>query len=179
MRVADGSLLEFWPELFIPQKGTRYRQRTELSVEGDGELLFFESLAPGRVASGESFEYTELEWATDIRSDSMLVARERYRLTPESESVRALRRIFSEAYYASAFVISQRIESDDVWQRIHKLHAADTWVGCSRLSCRGWAIKVVASGSVALRRTLQVIRTELYRAMDRAAPSLRRAGASW
>src|SRR5205085_1366195 len=78
MRVADGGFLEFWPELFIPQKGARYRQRTELSVAGGGELLFFESLAPGRVASGESFAYTELTWETDIRCDSTLVARERY-----------------------------------------------------------------------------------------------------
>jgi urease accessory protein len=57
-------------------------------------LLFFESLAPGRVASGESFAYTELEWATDVRCDTVLVARERYRLTPEGEAVRTLRSAF-------------------------------------------------------------------------------------
>jgi urease accessory protein len=34
MRVAAGGFLEFWPELFIPQKGTRYSQRTELNGGG-------------------------------------------------------------------------------------------------------------------------------------------------
>jgi urease accessory protein UreH len=40
MRVATGAFLEFWPELFIPQRGTRYTQCTELKVDGDGEYLF-------------------------------------------------------------------------------------------------------------------------------------------
>jgi len=179
MRVAAGGFLEFWPELFIPQKGTRYSQRTELTVEGDGELLFSESLAPGRVASGESFAYTELEWATDVRCDTVLVARERYRLTPEGEAVRTLRSAFPDAYYASGFVISDRLERHEVWERIHALHASDAWIGCSRLANRGWAIKLVAAGSVALRRMLQAVRSELYRAMNRPAPSLRRAGSAW
>jgi urease accessory protein len=179
MRVAAGGFLEFWPELFIPQKGTRYSQRTELSVEGDAELFFFESLAPGRVASGEAFAYTELEWATDVHWDATLIARERYRLAPDVECVRALRTAFPDAYYASGFVVSERLEKHEVWQRIHALHSPDAWIGCSRLAGRGWAIKLVAEGSVALRRTLQRIRMELYEAIDRPAPSLRRAGAGW
>lgn len=176
MRVAPGAFLEFWPELFIPQRGTRYTQRTELTIEGSGELLFFESLAPGRVASGEAFAYIELSWMTDIWCDAVLVARERYRLKPDGEAFRALRTAFTESYYASGFVISKRLENHPMWQRIHALHAKDSWVGCSRLPSHGWVIKVLAGGSVALRRTLQQIRAELYSALGRPAPSLRRAG---
>lgn len=56
--VGSSASLEVWPELFIPQAGAAYRQTTRISVRSGGELLFFESIAPGRVASGETFEYS-------------------------------------------------------------------------------------------------------------------------
>lgn len=177
LAVASGGFLEFWPELFIPQGGTRYRQRTELRVEEGGALLFFESLAPGRVAFGESFEFRELTWETDVWHAAVHVARERYRLTPEDESVRTLRAVFPDAYYASGFVFSPQLnDADPCWRDLHDLHTSDAWVGCGRLTGGGWVIKCLAAGSVALRRTLTTIRTRLYSALTRPAPSLRRAG---
>jgi urease accessory protein len=177
MRIEAGGFLEFWPELFIPQGGTRYRQRTRLHVEDGGELIFFESLAPGRVAFGESFAFRQLTWETDVWHGVVHIARERYHLAPESESVRTLRAVFPDAYYASGFIVSPRLDdSHPCWQRLHDLHAPDAWIGCGRLAQGGWVIKCLAAGSVALRRMLATIRTELYAALDRPAPSLRRAG---
>jgi len=179
LRVEAGGFLEFWPELFIPQGGTRYSQRTELHVAEAGELLFFESLAPGRVAFGEAFAFDELNWATDLRYAGDLVARERYRLTPDSEAVRAMRAAFPEAYYASGFVVSPRLDDrHPCWTRLHALHTKDAWVGCGRLVRGGWVIKCLAAGSVALRRLLNSVRQELYMALERPAPALRRTGAS-
>src|SRR5882757_3267815 len=65
-RVAAGGFLDVWPELFIPQAGTRYHQRTTAQVEAGGTLLLAEMLAPGRVASGEAFAYEWLRWETDV-----------------------------------------------------------------------------------------------------------------
>ncbi|HET6409698.1 MAG TPA: urease accessory protein UreD, partial [Chthoniobacteraceae bacterium] len=131
LSVASGAFLEFWPELFIPQGGTRYRQVTTLSVQEGGELLFFESLAPGRVAAGESFAFSQLEWETEVRFAGVLVGRERYRIRPEDESVRTLQRAFPHAYYASAFVVSPKLtEKDPCWQRLHDLHTKEAWIGC-------------------------------------------------
>lgn len=177
LRVAEKGFLEFWPELLIPQGGTGYRQRTQLHVEGGGELIFFESLAPGRVAFGESFAFRELTWETDVWHGPTHIARERYRLTPESESVRTLRGVFPDAYYASGFVVSPRLTDDHpCWRRLHDLHTPEAWIGCGRLGQGGWVIKCLASGSVILRRMLSTIRTEIYDALGRPAPSLRRAG---
>jgi urease accessory protein len=178
MQVAAGGALEFWPELFIPQGGARYRQQTEIRVEEGGEMLFFESLAPGRVASGESFAFQELTWETDVWFGERQIVRERYRLAPQSESVLSLRRVFADAYYASGFVVAPGLDDGSpCWQAIHALHTADAWVGCGRLSAGGWVVKCVASGSIALRRVLNAAREELYAALGRSAPSLRRAGA--
>lgn len=177
LRVAAGASLESWPELLILHDGACYRQSTTLEVEHGGELLFFESLAPGRVAAGEAFAFTEFRNATDLLVGGALVARERFALRPETEAVAALRAKFSTAYYASCLATSPRLSADSAcWASIHALQTADALVGCSALGHDAWVIKCVAAGSVALRRTLQAIRCALYQSLDRPVPLLRRNG---
>jgi urease accessory protein len=104
------------------------------------------------------------------------IARERYRIRPEDESVRTLQRIFPDAYYASGFVVSPSLtDKHPCWQRIHQLHQKEAWIGCGRLAAGGWVIKILTTGSVELRRTLQAVRTEIYSALGCAMPSVRRA----
>lgn len=173
--VAAGGFLESWPELFIPQGGARYRQHTTLEVEEGGELLFFETFAPGRVAMGEAWAFAHLDWETEVFSGGELTARERYQLTPESESVQTLRAQFPTAYYASCFVLSPALPpTHECWARIYELHEPEAWIGSSPLSRGGCVIKVVASGSVRLRRQLAAIRRTLYGALGRPIPSVRR-----
>ena len=176
--VAAGASLDVWPELFIPQGGASYRQSTIVRVAEGGELLFFELLAPGRVAMGEVFAYRSLDWATDVFFAGELIARERYRLSPESESVRALRAQFATAYYASCFAVSPRLNEESAcWRAIHELHEAGAWIGCGPLRRGGWVIKLIAAGSVVFRQKLDAIRRELYAALGRRDPALRRAAA--
>jgi len=177
LRVARGGWLESWPELFIPQGGTRFRQSTNIIVEEGGELLFFESLAPGRVASGEAFAFAELVWETDLFVGDAHIVRERYRVVPGDEAVRALRRQFDHAYYASCFAVSPLFVSElPCWTAINALHGANVWIGCGALGHGGWVVKCVADGSIALRRTLAAVRRELHAAAGRREPALRRAG---
>ncbi len=174
--VAAEGWLENLPELFIPQAGSRYRQRTVIRIEKGGELLFFETLAPGRAASGESFQYDWLDWETDLFYSDQLVARERYRLTPSDDSLVPLRARFPNAYYASCFFITHHLGADHpCWLFIHALQSMEVWVGCGALRSGGWTIKIVASGSIHLRRTLAAIREILYVALKRPLPNLRRA----
>ena len=174
--VASGGWLESWPELFIPQGGARYRQRTVARVEEGGELLLIEMIAPGRTAAGETFAFSELDWETDLFLGDTKIARERYRLTPESPTLAAVRGQFAEAYYASCFLVSSRLRADaECWQRIHDLHSDVAWVGVSALVRGGWAIRVLAAGSIALRKCIAQIRREIYVALGRREPALRRS----
>lgn len=176
-RVAAGGSLDVWPELLIPQRGARYRQRTELDVAHGAELLFFERLAPGRVAMGEAWAFAELRWATDVRLGGRLVARERYRLAPGEGSLDALRRRFACAYYASAFVVAPGLGVGAAWRdALLALHGESVWVGVSALAAGAWSLKVVAADSLVFRRTLHAARQVIYDALGRPMPGLRRAG---
>lgn len=173
--VASGGWLESWPEIFIPQGGARYRQRTVARVEEGGGLLLIEMIAPGRTAAGEVFAFAELDWETEVFLGGEKIARERYTLTAGSPALAALRARFPEAYYASCLIVSPRLTNDAAcWRRIHDLHDDAAWVGVSALVRGGWAIRTVAEGSIALRKAIAAIRREIYAALGRRGPALRR-----
>ena len=167
--------LEVLPELFIPQQGARYRQVTTISVDAGGELIFFESLAPGRVASGESFAFQQLDWNTELFFAGTKVLKEHDLLSPHDLSLYALRRKFSVCYYASCFAIGEAfIAEKAAWQEVLELQSDSVWIGVSRLSAGGWVIKILAENSVALRAAQTQLRQQLYSMLGRAVPALRR-----
>ena len=175
-RVGADGWLEVWPELFIPHAGCRYRQTTRLEVEPSGELLFCESLAPGRVASGEAFAWESLQWATEIYCGQELVARERWQMqgNPAMGGLLGWQGAFGvpAPYYATVFFLSDRVsERAACWQHFHDLSSEQSagsggsaWIGVSRLRAAGWTIKILAADGAVLRRTLGQVRAALLQA---------------
>ena len=160
--VADGGWLEVMPELFIPQAQCRHRQRTSIEVAAGGEMFFVETLAPGRVARGEIFEFTEIDWEFELRHAGELIARERFVLKPSDKSTASLRSPFPAGYYASCYVITERMRPDhEMWRAIHDLSDDDALLGVSRLISGGSTIKILAADNIKLTRTLQTIRNLL------------------
>jgi urease accessory protein len=174
--VDAGAFLEVLPEVFIPQAGARYKQTTRLDVAAGGELLFFESLAPGRTASGEAFQYQWLDWRTDLFLGGQHAAKERLWLQPETASIRALRAHFPAAYYGSVFAVSEKLAAEEtLLQTLNHLQSEQVWIGQSRLAQpSAWSLRILAQNAPALRSTLQTIRETLYAAMRRTPPGLRR-----
>jgi urease accessory protein len=152
--VADGGWLEVMPELFIPQAGCRYRQTTRIEVAPGGQLFFMETLAPGRTARGESFAFAEIEWTTEICYGRHLIARERYRLSPDNNSLASWRQAYPQAYYASCYVVGCELDPSS-------LHALHEGIGVSRLAHTGWSIKILVPDSPTLRNLCQQVRKSL------------------
>jgi urease accessory protein len=171
--VAAGGWLEVWPEWFIPQAGARCSQKTRADLEEGSGFLFFEPVAPGRVASGEVFAFASLDWETDIFYAGELAARERYRVTPGD--LQAVRKQFPTAYYASVFLFHPALTPQAAcWRSIGALHGQDAWVGHSRLHRSGWCVKVLAVDSLCFRKTLLEIRRLAHEAIGFSAPNVRR-----
>ena len=173
--VASGAVLDCCPEYLIPQAGARYRQRSALHVENGGAVIWTESLAPGRTASGEIFAFTELRFATDLFVGKNHVVRERYRIAHGEATQRALLQHFPSPYYASLLCVGGLLSSDaSRIARISEFHEPATgWIGVSRLTESAWAVKILAGNSPDLRAILTSVRCELYAALGLPQPAFR------
>lgn len=173
IRVARGGWLELWPAFFIPHAGSNYFQETSIHLERDARFLWFETVVPGRVASGEAWEFTRFESRFQITYDSRPIAREAYSLTPDSPSVRALRSQFPNACHATCYAAGVDFAAD-LPGSISGLHDPECWVGCTRLDAPAIAVRLVAPDNLRLSRALGRIRGLIHGGFGRAVPSLRR-----
>lgn len=172
--VAPGGFLEYYPEAFIPHAGARYQQHTELHAQAGGTLLYFDWLSPGRSASGECFRYAELLWELDAWAEDHLVARERYRLCPEDDSLEALRRLGPEAHYLSALCLTD-LDLRDRLDVLDTLTDDDSYLGHGPLVRGGYLVKALCRDSISARRLITRLRRHLDVALERPdAPSVRR-----
>jgi urease accessory protein len=67
--VAAGAFLEYVPDPLIPHAGARVEQEIAVRVASGGAAIVAETVAPGRVASGEAFGYQSLSLTTRIACD--------------------------------------------------------------------------------------------------------------
>jgi len=57
IRVDEGGYLEYIPDQIIPFRNSRFYQDVELKVHEKATIIYSETIVPGRVASGEKFQY--------------------------------------------------------------------------------------------------------------------------
>ncbi len=172
-RVDENASLEWIPEPFIPHSGARYVQRTTLDLHPSASLLFFDWSAPGRVAMGEVFAYRQLRWELDLRVGDKLVARERYDLKPENESLEALRAKFPAAHYLSVYAKGAMTEN---WpaDALDALNDENVYLGHGPLPEGVFVIRALCRDSLSARKLLETLRPLLYGAGEMKPPALGR-----
>ena len=173
LHVEEDAFFEWIPESFIPQAGARYFQSTEIELAANAGLLFFEWIAPGRVARGEIFAYESLQWELDLRHAGTLVARERFQLHPGDHSLVALRERFPAAHYLAAYVAGIPV---DRWPAgdLDALTGENVYLGHGPLPGGVHVIRALCADSLAVRATLGELRRMLHLALGKAAPRLGR-----
>jgi urease accessory protein len=177
--IRAGGSLDVFPEISIPQRDSRTFQKTVIRLEHGGELIYLETLAPGRVASGEAFAFTHYAWSTDITVGDRLVHRECASITSHPSSIAGLRAFFPASYYAGIVLISPASESwaTDFPHAVAKLcEDAPVRMAASKLNAHGWSIRVLAADSLTLRESIRKLREIIYERLGRALPDPRRSG---
>jgi urease accessory protein len=169
--VESGAWLEVCPEMLIVQAGARYEQQTSLEVAAGGELLYFDCLAPGRVAMGEVFAFEHALCRTRLRVDGELLAVENCRLSPADGSLRPLRVHHAHSYHATWFAVFSK-DAPDLPKAVAPIEEA--LVGASALSSRAFVGKILAEDSPAMRRAITKIREVCYAFAAKPLPNWRK-----
>jgi urease accessory protein len=172
-RVEESGSLEWIPEPFIPHAGARYVQRTTIDLHPAASLLFFDWIAPGRVAMGEVFAYQHLRWELDLTLGGNLIARERYDLRPDDDSLEALRAKFPAAHYLSVYAAG---EMGANWpaEALDALNTEGVYLGHGTIAGGVHVIRALCGDSLAARKLLETLRPLLYSAAGLKPPALGR-----
>jgi urease accessory protein len=177
--IRAGGSLDVFPEISIPQRDSKSFQKTVIRLELGGELIYLETLTPGRVASGETFAFDRYAWWTDVEVAGRLIHRERASITPHDTGTAGLRAIFPASYYAGILLISSLSESwsAEFPHAVARLgEGRPVKIAASRLCAHGWSIRLLAEDSVTLRDGIGQVRELIYARLGRNAPNPRRNG---
>jgi len=104
IKVAEGGLLEYLPDPLIPFAGACYHQKTHIDLTLGAGLFWWETIAPGREARGESFEYERLQIQLDLTCAGRPLALERLRLEPALRPLNAAARLGPYRYLTSFYI---------------------------------------------------------------------------
>jgi urease accessory protein len=104
IRVGDGAMVEYLPDVVIPFSGSRFSQSTAVSLGPNAGFIGWESLAAGRIASGEEFAFDSFHSNCSVSSEHQPLALERYTLSPSESDPRSVARWGRFRYSATLYV---------------------------------------------------------------------------
>ncbi|GKS60430.1 hypothetical protein YTPLAS18_39570 [Nitrospira sp.] len=181
LRLGQGSILEWMPELTIPFAGSRYVQRLEAKLAPGATLVIWDAMAAGRIARGERWAFD------DYTNDVCVQVASGARLIDRAVARPGLWQGTSDVmgewnYSASLYVIGDAI-GEATWDRLDSSlrSCARAWegqgvlAGVSRSAAPGIVVKVLARSCPALTRLYEGL-WEAVRGMcwGRPRPDLRR-----
>lgn len=172
-QIRKDAFLEWIPEPFIPHAGAEYKQHTTIELQEGAGLLFFDWIAPGRVAMGEVFEFNRLQWSLDLLMDGKLLARERYSIAGGAGGPEGITGLFPAGHYISIHAAGMIVEN---WpgRDISNLGSADVYIGHGDLCGPVKVVRALCRTSLEARYFVEEIRKIFYRQLHRTAPSLGR-----
>ena len=150
--VGNESWLDFWPEIVIPQKDSDVIQLTKIHLKKGASMVFFDSLAPGRIAHGESYRFRRLETRMAVSVDGELVAKERCVLSPESGRWPLHVPDWDVCYYGAIWIAGPQAAAviDDL--QADGFGDSHSHFGASLLSDQLGVVRIVSPSSLLLRK---------------------------
>jgi urease accessory protein len=171
VQLRENALLEYLPDPVIPFAGARYSQHTAVDLSDGAGLFWWETLAPGREASGEVFAYETVHLGFALRVAGMPIASENGNLNPALRPLTSPTR-FGPYRYLSSFYICRAGLAESVWLSVEKqlLDLAEPmsspviiW-GLTRLPAHGLVVRALSQNSRDIVRGL----VEFWRVAKRA-----------
>jgi urease accessory protein len=158
LRADRGAILEYLPDAVVPFRGSRFFQRTHVTVDPDSIVILAEVLLPGRVARGEIHAY-DVYWSeTEARRpDGTLLFADTLRLSPkEGGGPGSLALLGGSDVVATLHVVTERTSAAELVEQLRQtLAGADVLAGVSELpNACGASVRLLGSTSRLVRAAL-------------------------
>lgn len=151
--IGDGALLEYLPDALIPYAGSRHRQRTEILLGAGSTMFWWEILAPGRQAMGETFAFDRLRLEMQIRTAEKPLLIEDFLLEPRARPLESAARLGRYTHMVNFYAI-QTGRPPTLWRDLEDLlneFAGITVSDEGRRSSSIWGASALAADGVVVR----------------------------
>lgn len=162
LNVGAGALLEYLPDPVVPFRGSRFFQRTCLTIDREATAILGETLLPGRVAHGEAHAY-DLYWAeTEVRdADGALLFADVLRFNRAGgDDPRSAGLLGEYPVTATLYVVTAQIDAAALVGLLRRSvdERADVLGGVSELphGC-GVAVRLLGPSSLAAKAALRAV----------------------
>ena len=115
--VGDDAVLEYLPDALIPYAGSRHTQSTEIILGRNSTMFWWETLAPGRQAMGETFAFDTLRIQSRITATDRPLLIENFELSPRERPLTSLAR-FGKYTHMASFYAFQTGRSASSWREL-------------------------------------------------------------
>jgi urease accessory protein len=157
VNLAAGAYLEYLPDQLIPFAGSRFEQTTRVELGPGASLIWWDRVAPGREASGETFQFHSLASQFELIACGRPIAIERWTLMPLLAPLDSAARLGRFRHFASCYVCRAG-ESLAYWKSFEaelqiiadRLSNSEILWGVTSLRAHGLVIRGVAISGRAL-----------------------------
>ena len=165
--VAEDAYLEYLPDQLIPFAGARFEQSARIELKQGASVIWWDMVAPGREASGESFLYESLACTLELIACGEQILTERWTIAPLVSKLDSATRLGPFRHFASCYVcragepaVYWREFESELQRAADSLSGPEILWGVSSLKAHGLVIRGVAVSG----RSLSTGLVELWKA---------------
>jgi len=165
IRVGEGALLEYLPDALIPFAASRHRQQTRIALAAGAKLFWWETVAPGRQAMGETLAFDSLRLQTEVRSLERPLLLEDLLLEPAKRPLTSSARLGAYTHTANFYAFGTGVRAAE-WRELetrlaelcsaHSTPGVMIW-GTSALAAAGIVVRGMSVSPRALPATLAAL----------------------
>lgn len=173
--IGSHSWLDFWPEVIIPQKDSDVVQTTKIHLAEGSTMVFFDSLAPGRIAYGENYQFRRLETSLEVYQSDKLIVKERCVLAPSLGRWPLQVPDWESCYYGAIWIAGE--ESEKIINNLqNSTEFADktSHYGASLLAPSLGVIRIISPSSILLKKTTEAFRITIQKDLPLLKMSFRK-----
>lgn len=155
--VGQNGLLEMLPDPLIPYANAAYTQRTRIDLADGAGLFWWETLAPGREAHGEVFQYERVAVEMDITAAGRPIAIESACLEPHRRPLTSAARMGAYRYLSTFYICRVGLPANqwttlesDLAALAQSFSAADAVWGVGTLAAHGCVIRGLSTDSATI-----------------------------
>ena len=119
IKVEEESYFEYIPDQIIPFRNSRFYQEVHLNVHDNATMIYSEVIVPGRVASGEAFEY-DICYIKTVGKNQLGRIRfiDTLKLEPRTESIKGKNNFGNLHVVGTVYIITKETFVNDLHHEI-------------------------------------------------------------